>query len=127
MPLYAGYLNPVYGNPLALCRDSAHILTTHSTIQHICGIPYICCCPHLVQVCPMISMAIQSAPYDLLSGWKSCQDSMFTVGLVILPGLHAWWKAIKVKGPNQEVGTTQPSLARTPYGAIHEWHMVQSS
>ena len=53
---------------------------------------------------------------------------MFTVGPVILPGLHAWWWTIRDTGPNREVGTTQASLAGTPpHGAEHEWHMVWSS
>src|SRR5882724_2643616 len=71
---------------------------------------------------------VRSAPHGLLSGWSSGQDPMFTVRLVILPGLHAWWCTISDTGPNQEVGTTWASLAKTPpCSAVPEWHMVQSS
>jgi len=53
---------------------------------------------------------------------------MFTVRPVILPGLHARWCTIRDTGPNQEVGTTWASLARTPpHGAAPKWHMVWSS
>src|SRR5882724_3801181 len=49
-----------------------------------------------------------------------------TYCLAGLSGLHALWCTIRVRCPNQEVGTTQGSLARTLQGATHEWHMVQS-
>src|SRR5882724_8694938 len=81
----------------------------------------------LSEFTPGYPWPIQSTPHSLLSGQLSCQDPMFTVRLVILPGLHAWWCTIRVTGPNWEVGTTWASLAGTPCSAVHEWHMVQSS
>src|SRR5882724_373190 len=97
-------------------------------IQHICTVPHVCHWLHIVLFITGYLWPIQSAPHGLLSGWSSCQDPMFTVGLVILPGLHTWWQTIRDTGPNWEVGTTWASLAGTPpRSTVPEWHMVLAS
>ena len=110
----------LYYNPPALGRDLAHIIITHP-LSDIYAWSLMSATGHTSsEFTPGYSWPFWSAPHSLLSGWSSCQDPMFTVGPVILPGLHAWWCTIRVTAPNQEVGTTWASLSRTPHGAVHE-------
>src|SRR5882724_9430851 len=89
--------------------------------SHAPYLTYMCgpLCLLLASLCPSSPHDIHSPsclPHtDLLSGQSFCQDSMLTVSQVILPGLHALWHIIRVICPNQEVGTTWGSLARTPH------------
>src|SRR5882724_3968490 len=69
--------------------------------------PYL---TYMSEFTPGYPWPIRSAPYDLLSGLSSCQDSTFTVSPVVLPGLQAQWCTIRVRCPNWELGTTQASL-----------------
>src|SRR5882724_11609933 len=118
----------MYCNPPALGRDSAYIIIT-CPLSGIYAQLLMSATGHtLSEFTPGYPCPLQSAPHGSLSGQLSCQDPTLTVGLVILPGLHAWWHTIRDTGPNQEVGTTQASLAGTPpHSTEHEWHMVQSS
>ena len=118
----------VYCNPPALGRDSAYIIIT-------CPISSIYVWSLMSATGYMSSgfttgylWPVRSAPHGLLSGRSSCQDAMFTVGLVVLPGLRAWWCTIRDTGPIREVGTTWASLAKNlPCSAMLEWHMDRSS
>jgi len=115
----------LYCNPLAQGR--AHIIITHP-ISDIYAQSLMSATGYtLSEFTPGYPWPVRSTPYDLLSGQLSCQDSTFTVGPVILPGLQAWWCNIRVRCPNWEVGTTWASLAGTPHGTTHEWHMIWSS
>ena len=117
----------VYSNPPALGRDLAHIIT--HPLSDIYAQSLMSATGHTSsEFNPGYPWPVQSTPHGLLSSWLSCQDPMFTVGLVILLGLHAQWCTIRDTGPNWEVGATQASLAGTPpHGTACEWHMVQSS
>src|SRR5882724_4029608 len=103
----------LYCNPLAQGR--AHIIITHP-ISDIYAQSLMSATGYtLSEFTPGYPWPVWSTPYDLLSGQLSCQDSTFTVGPVILPGLQAWWCNIRVRCPNWEVGTTWASLAGTPH------------
>src|SRR5882724_3258089 len=118
----------LYCNPLALGRDLAYIIST-------CLLSSIYAQSLMSAISCMLSglttgylWPIRSTPHGLLSSQSSCQDPIFTVRPVILPGLHARWHTIRDTGPIREVGTTWELLAETlPCGAAFEWHMDQSS
>src|SRR5882724_12461002 len=96
---------PVYCNPLALGRDSAYIISTR-LLSSIYAWSLMSATGYTSsRFTTGYLWPIQSAPHGLLSGRSSCQDPMFTVRLVVLPGLHAWWCTIRDTGPIQEVGT----------------------
>src|SRR5882724_12195761 len=96
----------VYSNPPALGRDLAHIIT--HPLSNIYVQSLMSATGHTSsEFNPGYPWPVQSTPHGLLSSQPSCQDPTFTVGLVILPGVHAWWHTIRVTGPNWEVGTTQ--------------------
>jgi len=118
----------VYCNPSDLGRDSVYIIST--------------CLLSSIYAWSLMSATgytssgfttgylwpIRSTPHGLLSSWSSCQDPMFTVRPVVLPGLHAWWCTIRDTGPIWEVGTTWASLAENlPCSTALEWHMDWSS
>src|SRR5882724_7655605 len=108
------YFNSMYCNPPALGKDSAHIIINAPYLTYMHG-PL---CLLLAILCP-----------------SSAQDTHGPSGL---PHMTYCWSGHsartpcmvahhQVRCPNREVGTTQASLAGTPHGATHEWHMVQSS
>src|SRR5882724_10430752 len=103
--------------PAYMCGPSCLLLATHRL-----GSPQDTCGPsgllHMAYCPPGLPVRTPS----------SCQDPIFMVGLVIIPGLRAWWCTIRDTGPIWEVGTTQASLAETlPCSAAFEWHMDWSS
>src|SRR5882724_6639219 len=105
---------PVYCNPPALGRDSAYIIIT-CPLSSIYVQSLMSATGHTSsEFTPGYLWPIWSTPHGLLSGQSSCQDPIFTVRLVILPGLHARWCTIRDTGPNWEVGITWASSTGTP-------------
>src|SRR5882724_2285197 len=87
----------VYCNPLSLGRYLAHIIITYP-ISDIYVQSLMSSTGYTSsEFTPGYPWPVRSAPYGLLSGWLSCQDSMFTVSPAILPGLQAWWCTIRVR------------------------------
>src|SRR5882724_4270707 len=94
---------PVYCNPPALGRDSAYIIIT-CPLSSIYVRSLMSATGHtLSEFTPGYLWPIWSTPHGLLSGQSTCQDPTFTVGPVVLPGIHAQWHPIRDTGPNQEV------------------------
>ena len=115
----------VYCNPLALGRDLAHIIITCSLSDIYIHGPL---CVLLATLClssPHDTCGPSSLPHtDSLSGQSPCQDYCRAAHFVRTP---CTWHIVRVRCPNQEVGTTWGSLSRTPHGTMQEWHMVRSS
>src|SRR5882724_7405626 len=78
----------LYCNPSALGRDSAYIIITH-LLSSIYAWSFTSATGYTSsEFTTGYLWPVQSTPHGLLSSQSSCQDPMFSVRPVVLPGLH---------------------------------------